>query len=108
MAPKPRNVWNGPDGIDIAQMIRAMQEHHEGSTVKVEVMSDGAMYAGSLRIVARSTAPQLVKPGECWKGEKVAVWPNNQSRTLEGAIFKLLHELDALMATELWRQESFA
>lgn len=108
MAPKPRNEWNGPDGIDIATMIREMQALHVGSTVKVEIMSDGAMYAGSSRIRAYAMSPQLVGPGQCWKGEVLAVWPNNQSRTLEGAIFKLLHELDAKMGRELWKQEAFA
>lgn len=108
MAPKPRNEWNGPDGIDIGTMIREMQKLHEGSTVKVEITSDGALYAGSVRIRAMAVAPKLVAAGECWKGEKMAIWPNNQSRTLEGSIYRVLHELDALMGKEIWHQETFA
>ena len=108
MAPKPRNEWKGPDGIDIGQMMRAMQDLHEGSTVKVELMSDGGHYAGSVTIRARGVAPKLVASGTAWKGEKTSVWPNNQSLTLEGAIFRLLHELDAEMGREVWHQETFA
>lgn len=103
-----KTTGNQPDWTDIAQMMREMMKLHEGSTVHVDLVTDGALYAGTITVVARGTAPQFVGPGEVWKGCVQVAWPGNQFKTMEGAVFYALHKLDALMCRDVWHQEQFA
>lgn len=103
-----RMTQNGPDWADIAQMVRAMQDLHVGSTITIEMMSDGAHYAGSLTAVVKATAPQLERPGQVWKQVVQVSFPGNQFKTMESAVYYGLHRMDALMLRELWHQEKFA
>lgn len=103
-----RITQNGPDWTDIAQMIRAMHDLHKGSSVRVEIVTDGAHYSGSLTAVIKATAPRLEAPGQVWSQTVQVGFPGNNHKTMEGAVYFGLHRMDALMCRELWHQEQFA
>lgn len=94
---------NGPDWGDVGTFIRAMHNHHE-ATVRVEITSDGALYGGSVRVALHVGAPHLTAPGQSWHREFMACFPCAGHATLEGLVYRLLHQADAECSRELWKQ----
>lgn len=93
---------NGPDWTDVAMLVRAMESYH-GASLSLVMLSDGSSASSTLRINVVLSRPAL--PGtQAPAVGLTTVWPNRQNRTMEGCVFRLLHELDAKAGRELWGQ----
>jgi hypothetical protein len=95
---------NGPDWTDLEAMMRAMQALHSGHVALI-VSPNGTGFGTGVDIAASMLFERL--PGSslpegvgCHVG-----WPNRTSATLEGACYKLLHELDYAIS-QVYQQES--
>lgn len=103
-----RKEWakstNGPDEIDAETMMRALGALHSAS-VGVVFSPAGIGSTGGVHISAMATFDLL--PGSSLPGG-VGVdtqWPNGESKTFWGAVYRLLHELDHAIG-EVYKQEN--
>jgi len=65
-----------------------------GATVSVTIQLAGARASGHLELVAIATSQSALKTGQLRSVSRRHVYPNNDSKSLDGAIFKLLYEID--------------
>jgi len=95
----------GPDMQDCCVMMVAMGELH-GVGVSLTVRPAGGSDMAAVEIVA--VAAQRVAPRAAQQRSvsRKHVWPNRDSRTFEGAVYRLLHELDRDCGT-FWEQANF-
>lgn len=83
----------------------ALQELH-GVYVTVTLCPDGAYGSGGLLLAALAMLQKPLSGGALPSVSRSVPFPNSGSKNLEGALFKLLHELDNDCST-MWRQETF-
>lgn len=99
-----RDSQHGPDVTDVAILILAIQELHAAS-VAILLCPDGKFGSGGLILEAIATA-QRGMSGEAKRSVSRSVaFPNVNSKTFEGALFKLLHELDMDCTQMFWEQK---
>lgn len=84
---------NGPDWTDICTLMRAIGALHSG-VVSVQCSPDGI--GSDTGLVLRAVIRLDVLPGSSLpkKVDVQEVWPNRESATVEGAVFRLLYTLD--------------
>ena len=93
---------NGPDMQDCNLMMVALGELH-GVNVSLVVQPDGGSGTASLELVAIATQRDGTKAAPLRSVSRKHHWPNVDSKTFEGAVYKLLHELDR-DCSMFWRQ----
>lgn len=81
----------------------ALQDLH-GVHVSLAMCPDGAFGSGGLLLVAGAVAQNPTPLGALRSVSRSRPFPNRDSVTLEGALFKLLHELDH-DCSAMWQQE---
>lgn len=95
---------NGPDWTDIETMMRALEALH-GAHVALIVSPAGTGSTGGVDIAASALFERL--PGSSLP-EGVAChrqWPHDGNATLDGAAYRLLHELDYAIS-QVYQQEN--
>lgn len=98
-----RATSNGPDWTDISLAMDSIGRFHKVELTLV-MSPDGARDAGSLRLTMRATKP-AGQAGDRHNSVSRSVWyPNWDSLTLEGAVFKLVYDLDRDCGS-MWSQE---
>jgi hypothetical protein len=97
-----RGSSNGPDVTDIAQAMEAIASYHE---VELTILAtrNGSRGDGDLKLTVLAESRTGSRGGASSKVSRSAWYPNQQSKTLEGAIFKLLYETD-LDCGAMWSQ----
>jgi hypothetical protein len=93
----------GPDMLDCADLMRAIENLH-GVSVSLDIQLTGDTYGGTVTICALAVVK--VASGMALKRSvsRRHRWPNSDSKTFEGACFKLLHELDRDCGQTFWTQ----
>lgn len=92
---------NGPDAMDVAQSIAAIQDYHQVDVTLV-ITRDGLSGFSGLRITAVATRRM---PAGLEARRSVSRWrrfPSNDVATMEGTLFRLVHELDN-DCSEMWK-----
>lgn len=97
----------GPSWQDVSLFIQELHKVH-GLTAFFTISSSGANYAGCASVELKLIAPVLVGPAKCWERTLRGEFPCHQHRTMEGLLYKLLHQADAMAAHELYVQQTFA
>lgn len=98
-----RTSSNGPDVTDVGVMMAAIGELH-AVAVKMEVLPGGGRELGYVILIALAVG-QVNGIAALPRSVSVkCVWPNRESKTFEGAMYKLCHELDAACSKEFWVQ----
>lgn len=96
---------NGPDVTDVATLLAAIQSLH-GVRVSLEMSPAGEYGEGGFQVVAIAWK-RTRGIGEAVRAASVkSHFPGNGSKTLEGCLFKLGHELDSACSA-LWSQMTF-
>jgi len=98
-----RGTQNGPDVTDVSALILAIQELHQAHVVVV-MCPDGKFGSGGLILEAAASRASTTSGGAGRSVSRSVPFPNRNSKTLEGALFKLLHELDSDCTQMLWEQ----
>jgi hypothetical protein len=93
----------GPDWMDIATTIRAIESTHS-ATLVLNVKADGALYAGSVSVEVVATLPVMVGPGQPLRLSMYSVWPSRRAKTLEGLVYQLLLKIDHRIGEEVYKQ----
>jgi hypothetical protein len=89
---------------DLGNVCRELEAIY-GATVKVELFTDGANYAGTLFVRVTATVPQMDGPGIPLRAEKYSRWPTHQAKTMEGLVLNLLHRLDHELSKKCYKQQ---
>jgi len=84
---------NGPDWEDIQHALETIGGFH-GASLSLTIQLAGARAAGHLEIIAVATTESALRGDQLRSVSRKHLYPNGQSRSLEGAMFKLLYELD--------------
>lgn len=100
-----RDSSSGPDATDIAVMLLALQELHSVD-VTLTMCVDGAFASGGLLLIAAAVLKNPLSGGHLPSVSRSHRFPNRDSKTLEGALYKLLHELDNDCCS-MWMQQTF-
>jgi hypothetical protein len=104
-------VWerssSGPDWMDIRTMLIAVGTLHS-ATVEVTLSPDGTGSTGGLKVELAAHFERL--PGSALPESVIenVIWPNKDSRTVEGAVYNLIWKLDYAISKvykneELWK-----
>lgn len=98
-----RATSNGPDVTDVATLAAAIQSLH-GVRVTLMMSPDGSYGEGGLLLLALAEKNDVPIGARQRSVSRRHRFPNVDSRTLEGALYKLLHELDNDCGA-FWQQE---
>lgn len=93
---------NGPDMQDCNLMMVAIGELH-GVNVSLTVRPAGGSDMAAVEIVAVAVQRNAREAVRLNSVSRKHHWPNVDSKTFEGAVYKLLHELDRDCGT-FWEQ----
>lgn len=100
------NSSNGPDWTDIGIYLMELEKLHQCEcTLLMSRATTGASCAVLVTVHVVSSAPS-----EGLTQREMALkhtWPTAKHKTMEGLIFRLLHELDATLSREWWKQGEF-
>lgn len=102
--PRGRQVGSDLQWGDIGNYIRGLEKVYE-ATVKVEIFTDGANYAGTVFVRVTASVPQLDGAGVPLRAEKYSRWPTHQAKTMEGLVLNLLIRLDQHLAKKVLKQQ---
>jgi hypothetical protein len=95
---------SGPDMMDVGALMRAIHELH-AVDVSLTILPGGGRWPTSVEVLALAVrVPGVVSAAPAAVSRSVP-YPNVDSETFEGCLFKLLHELDR-DCSGMWRQES--
>lgn len=95
---------NGPDATDVSATMAALEQMHEVS-VSLTISHAGVPGGGGLSIVAVATSRRAINSGVMRSVSRRHHYPNANSSTLEGTLYKLLLELD-YDCSSFWTQET--
>lgn len=97
---------NGPDWTDIGIYLGELEALHRGECTLIisrATTGDSSAVLVTVHVMSNEPGPGL-KPRELALKH---TWPTARSKTFEGLIFRLLHELDATLSREWWKQSDF-
>lgn len=101
-----RGTLNGPDATDVAIMMQALGEMHQVN-VSLLISPGGELPDYSLLVIALAEQ-RVASAGGMKRSVSVkSFFPDKRSRTFEGALYRLMHELD-VECSSLWVQEQFS
>lgn len=95
---------SGPDVMDVSACAAAIQSLHKVD-VSLLMSPDGDFGEGGLSVVAVAVARETTSLGRPRSVSRKRHYPSNDAATLEGLLFRLLHELDNDCGS-MWQQES--
>lgn len=101
----PAERSNGPDWADVSMMLDALETFHDGQA-SLEIRQAPGVHTCALHVKARFVSTMLDEGAVARTLEVEGEWPTAANRTLEGFVFRILHELDAKCGKQLWRQGS--
>ena len=95
----------GPDLTDCAQYLRQIETHHKVA-VTLLITASGSLGGIPLSCVALATPDKLVEvmTDVGWSCERR--WPHRSHRTFEGCVYGLLMQLDEILTSFRWEQET--
>ena len=93
----------GPDWTDIAMTLRELEKLHQ-VWISLRVLNGGSRHSNGLRIIAAAFTNVLVVQGETGIVTQVGEWPNKDTASLEGTVYRLLLELDHKLSATVWEQ----
>jgi hypothetical protein len=97
----------GPDISDVATMMKAMETLHNVS-MRVSLQPAGLAHDVCLNVVVQATTTAGILGTEVPTAiELVGRWPNGENQTMDGFMFRLLHQMDAKLSKENWGQLKF-
>jgi len=76
------------------------------ATAVVQIIADGAHYAGTCSVTVRVSVPQLAGPGKCHKFEETGTFPSGDFTTVGALVYFLLHRADAHIGSALHVQQA--
>jgi hypothetical protein len=97
-----RGLSSGPDVTDIAQAMEAIAGFHNVD-LTILLTRNGSRGDGDIKLTVLAESKTGARGGRSSKVSRSAWYPNQQSKTLEGALFKLLYEAD-LDCGAMWSQ----
>lgn len=100
-----RGTQNGPDATDVTVLIHAIQELH-GVRVSLTMSPAGELPDVRIQVVALATQERRGSAAAVQSVSRKRYYPSNDAVTLEGLLFRLLHELD-MDCTSMWIQTAF-
>lgn len=95
---------SGPDATDISALLSALEGMHE-VTVSLTISHAGVAGGGGLSVVAIATSRKALSSGVMRSVSRRHHFPNANSKTLEGTLYRLLMELD-YDCSSFWQQET--
>jgi hypothetical protein len=95
---------NGPDATDVSVMLAALEGVHEVN-VSLTISHAGVQGGGGLSVVAIATSRRALPSGVMRSVSRRHHFPNANSKTLEGTLYRLLTELD-YDCSSFWQQET--
>lgn len=98
-----RDSSAGPDSMDVAIALAALQDVYAVS-VTILVSHGGRYGSGGLTLQAVASRTELGRGGLLPSVSRRHRYPNDESKTLEGALFKLVFELER-DCDQLWGEE---
>lgn len=101
-----RGTANGPDATDVMVLLFAIQELH-GVRVSLAMSPAGELPDTRVQVVAMATKDRRNGTAVVHSVSRKRYYPSSDARTLEGLLFRLLHELDMDCST-MWVQEAFS
>lgn len=93
----------GPDWMDIATTLRAIESTHS-ATLVLNVRADGSLFSGSVAVEVVATTPRLIGPGLPLRLSLYSVWPSVRSKTFEGLVYQMLLRMDSRLSNESYEQ----
>lgn len=99
-----RDSLSGPDAMDVAIALAAIQDVY-GVSVTILVSHGGRFGSGGLSLQAVASSAQVGRSGRVPSVSRRHRYPNDESKTLEGALFKLVYELER-DCDQLWGEEN--
>lgn len=76
------------------------------ATVVVQIVADGAHFAGTCSVRVTASVPVLAGPGRCHKVEETGTFPSGDHRFVGSLVYFLLHRVDATIGTKLHVQQA--
>ena len=93
---------SGPDWEDILHAMETIGTFH-GAQLRICLQPAGGIASGHLEIVVIATTLSALRGDQLRSVSRKHLFPNSQSSSLLGAIFKLLYEVDRDCGS-MWKQ----
>jgi len=97
-----RGTSNGPDVTDVVVMMKALEEVH-GVQLSLLLSPAGELPDCRMCVVGVAMRNSLRRGGQPNSVSRKRFFPSGDAKTLEGLIYRLLHELD-LDCSKMWEQ----
>ena len=88
---------NGPDLLDVLAYIHTM-DNEARSITTILVSPSGSLGGLPAHIVVHAVSSAAGIDGPVWSRSVSAYWPNRESSTFEGMLYRLVVELDKLIS----------